>query len=253
FGFHLKMQFRNGLTQKIFALRIFMFYEEACSWPELDMYFEYPFDLGQAQFYNISMLILFKTIIAYMIMLTFYKYSKFTSIRLGNLLYTLAMLQIPSIDDSSLLASQSFFMPGAGTIHVFIIIDIVSVVKDNKLFHVDYDMWKNLRLEDDIPLDYQYKGRRDHIVYFLSSSLWALAFLFVSSIITTSDLLDEAMILRGLFRGRLCLASLNLACEWEMAKMEEGDELLDVFWGYCAHSIRFWTMNHIIKKVGLKI
>ncbi|KAL5681862.1 hypothetical protein ACJX0J_008247, partial [Zea mays] len=38
-------QFRNGLTQKIFALGIFMFYEEACliqlfwgpkSWPELD-------------------------------------------------------------------------------------------------------------------------------------------------------------------------------------------------------------------------
>ncbi|KAL5676637.1 hypothetical protein ACJX0J_012768 [Zea mays] len=92
-------KFRNGLTQKIFALRIFMFYEEACSWPELDvikfslyMHFEYPFDLGQAQFvivlqyfypfpltfinvnmflavtYNNSMLILFKTIIAYMIM-----------------------------------------------------------------------------------------------------------------------------------------------------------------------------------------
>ncbi|KAL5647650.1 hypothetical protein ACJX0J_042005, partial [Zea mays] len=85
---------------------IFMFYEEACSWPELDylsmylyMHFEYPFDLGQAQFvilcnfsldvnlrkileglleidvnmflvvtYNNSMFILFKTIIAYMIM-----------------------------------------------------------------------------------------------------------------------------------------------------------------------------------------
>ncbi|KAL5676374.1 hypothetical protein ACJX0J_012505 [Zea mays] len=50
-------------------------YEEACLVQllclfkvELSMHFEYPFDLGQAQFYNNSMLILFKTIIAYMIM-----------------------------------------------------------------------------------------------------------------------------------------------------------------------------------------
>ncbi|KAL5660452.1 hypothetical protein ACJX0J_027577, partial [Zea mays] len=85
FGFHLKIHKAQTILSIWFYIifcgfcfcdLIFMFYEEACTIESLYMHFEYPFDLGQAQFYNNSMLILFKTIIAYMIMLTFYKYSK---------------------------------------------------------------------------------------------------------------------------------------------------------------------------------